>query len=318
MKTEKEHLQSTDGELDNNQSEVADSSANESSALGIRDKLFLYASSTEILLGLILVYLPIIPLIPIIPSILLGSGIATFVYRFMGGLRQNDSLAMGSIKLTGTLASLLTAATVVNTLLEQQIKEIKLSFNPAQGDVLILKKSNGELVNLEVTNESRRINYKINTDSKILLDNFNRLNPIKNSCLDGKGLCRDEWKPVLLALADGLKPNQATVCDEYARDLDQIPLQIAPPQKKEGVINNLVLVSITDDVKVPCPNSQSRGNQPMLIFISPAVAKNLGKAQLKPGQTTEGAAKIPPLRGILFDYKSTSKVTFNLAKKIDY
>jgi hypothetical protein len=235
----------------------------------------------------------------------------------MGGLRQNDSLVMGGIKLTGTLASLLVAATIVNTLLEQQVKEIQLSFKPAEGDVLVLKKSNGELVNLEVENKSHRIRYKINTDSTILADNFNRLNPVKSSCLDGKGLCRDEWKPVLLALADGLKHNQATVCEDYARDLDQIPIQISSPQKKEGVVNNLVLVSITDDVKVPCANSKSRGNKPMLIFISPDAAKNLRKTPLKPGQTMEGSAKIPPLRGILFDYKSASKVaTYNLAEAL--
>lgn len=92
MRTQEESPQAPGNELNNNHHEEADiPSSNESSDLGIRDKLFLYASSTEILLGLILVYLPIIPLIPIIPSILLGSGIATFVYRFMGGLKHNDS-----------------------------------------------------------------------------------------------------------------------------------------------------------------------------------------------------------------------------------
>lgn len=225
---------------------------------------------------------------------------------------------MGGIKLTGTLASLLIAASVVNTLLEKQVEEIQLSFKPAEGDVLVLKKSNGELVNLEVESKSHRIKYKINNDSTILSDNFKSLNPVKSSCLDGRGICRDEWKPVLLALADGLKHNQAAVCEDYARELDQIPIQISPPQEKEGVVVNPVLVSITDNVKVPCPNSQSHANRPMLIFISPDTAKNLGKAQLKPGQITKGAAKIAPLRGILFDYKSASKLTtYNLAERLN-
>jgi hypothetical protein len=292
----------------NEESHEESNEAKDNAALGIRDKLFLYASGTEILLGLILVYLPIIPLIPIIPSVLLGSGIATFVYRFMGGLKQNDSLVMGGVKLTGTLASLLIAATVVNTLLKQQVEETQLSFEPAGGDVLVLKKSNGELVNLEVEIKNRRVKYKINKDSGLLADNFNRLNPIKSSCLDGKGICRDEWKPVLFAIADGLKRNQATVCEEYARELDQIPIQIAPPQKKEGEVVNAALVSITDDVKVPCATKPLYGNKPMVIFISPDTAKNLGKTQLKPGQTAEGTAKIAPLRGILFDYKSVNRV----------
>jgi hypothetical protein len=285
MSIQQESPQSVNSKLDTDQLEAAEVTASqdvkESSALGSRDKLFLYASGTEILLGLILVYLPIIPLIPIIPSILLGSGIATFVYRFMGGLKQNDSLVMGGIKLTGTLASLLIAAVFVNALLEQQLQETQLSFDPAEGDVLVLKKSNGELVNLEVAIKNRRITHNIGKDAKVLSDNFKSLNPVKSSCLDGKGICRDEWKPVRFAIVKGLKRNQATVCEEYARELDQIPIQISPPQQKDGVLVNAALVSITDEVKVPCPNNQPRGNKPMVIFISPIAAKNLSEKSVE-------------------------------------
>jgi hypothetical protein len=283
--------------------EAEEQSSSENSALSIRDKLFLYASGTEIMLGLLLIYLPFVPLFTIVPSILIGSGIATFVYRFMGGIKQNDSLVMGGMKIGGALASLLASAIVVNTFLSEQVKETELSFEPAQRDVLVVRKSNGELVNLEVELKKLRKKYEVGNLAN-LTDTFKSLNPIKSSCLDGKGVCEDKWKDILLTVQDGLAANQASVCQEYARELDQIPIQITPRNNLET--GNIALVSITDKVKIPCQNAQSHRDRPTRIYISSNTATKLGIGNLKPGQTIGASARIAPLRGILIDLSMTS------------
>jgi hypothetical protein len=57
---------------------------------------------------------------PIVVSFLLATGVAAFVYRFLGGI-QGASFTVGALKLGGTLAALVGIALAVNPLLVDQM-----------------------------------------------------------------------------------------------------------------------------------------------------------------------------------------------------
>lgn len=56
----------------------------------------------------------------IIVSIFLGMGISSLVYRFLGGIRQDSSLTLTGIKLTGTVAVWIACALIINNELADQ------------------------------------------------------------------------------------------------------------------------------------------------------------------------------------------------------
>jgi hypothetical protein len=299
MSTQREQSKSKDGELDDNPSQAGQKqSLNTNPDVDNRDKLFLSASAIEIFLGLVLVYLPVIPLLLIIPSILIGSGIATFVYRFMGGFKEDDSLAMGGIKIGGALGSLLISAIVVNTFLEKQAKDSQITAEPPQNDVVVVKK-NGELVPvMTIKNNLRTL---IDFNSQIEDRDFGKIAQIKANCFDGRGICRDGPKTVMFSVDSSLKTYQAKVCQQYFSNLAQLPLFITPPQvaSKNNQFGQFALVSV--DSPAECRPDESQSDQRMLIYISRGAAKKLGmedKLQ-KPGQMEAGEARIASLRGIL-------------------
>ncbi|KGF73664.1 hypothetical protein DO97_12535 [Neosynechococcus sphagnicola sy1] len=230
---------------------------------GSRDKLYIYASAIELIIGISLVYIPIIPLIPIIPSILIGSGLATFVYRFMGGIKQEDSLAMGGIKIGGAIATLLGTATIISQLLDQQVSNMGVLLTAPAGvnkdDVFILRKTTGELLPLIKVGNGYRRELILGDASNFLVDkDFTNLNPVKSSCLDGNGLCKDSFKPVLFSIDPRLKLHQAAICEELYNRLQSIPMQI-----KLEDDNRISRVSITKSQ--PC---DSKPNEPMRMYIA--------------------------------------------------
>lgn len=285
--------------MDNNSSQVEQKqSSNANPAIDNRDKLFLSASAIEIILGLALVYLPSVPLLPIIPSVLIGSGIATFVYRFMGGFKEDDSLAMGGIKIGGALGSLLISAIVVNAFLEKQAKDSEILTNPPKNEVMVVRKD-GELVPImTIKNNLRTL---IDFNSQIEDRDFGKIAQIKTNCFDGKGFCRDVPKSVVFSVDSSLKTYQAKVCQQYFSNLAQLPLFITPSQSasKGNRFGQFALVSV--DSPAACSPDELQNDQRMLIYISRGAAKKLGiedKLQT-PGQTVEGEARIASLRGIL-------------------
>lgn len=68
---------------------------------------------------------------PIIIGIFLGMGISSLVYRFLGGITQDNSFAVKGIKLTGTVAVWIVCALIINNELAKQIP-----INPNQEDIL--------------------------------------------------------------------------------------------------------------------------------------------------------------------------------------
>jgi hypothetical protein len=68
--------------------------------------------------GTVVLYLYKFP--PIIIAFFLATGVAAFVYRFLGGI-TGASLAVGALKLTGTLAALVGLALLINSKLEKSM-----------------------------------------------------------------------------------------------------------------------------------------------------------------------------------------------------
>lgn len=58
---------------------------------------------------------------PIIIGIFLGMGISSLVYRFLGGITQDNSFAVKGIKLTGTVAVWIACALIINNELAKEM-----------------------------------------------------------------------------------------------------------------------------------------------------------------------------------------------------
>lgn len=57
---------------------------------------------------------------PIIVSVMFGTGIASLIYRFLGGIENSTTITLGPVKLVGALAGLIGTAWVINMKLEEQ------------------------------------------------------------------------------------------------------------------------------------------------------------------------------------------------------
>ncbi|MCR9287831.1 MAG: hypothetical protein NXI23_10635 [Bacteroidetes bacterium] len=78
---------------------------------------------------------------PIIVSILFGTGIASLVYRFLGGIQDSTSFNLGPVKIVGALAALIGTAWVIDFKLEKQVQPIEqLSIMPPINEWFGMKK----------------------------------------------------------------------------------------------------------------------------------------------------------------------------------
>ena len=70
---------------------------------------------------------------PILSSFLLATGVAAFVYRFLGGL-HGATFTIGALKLTGTIAALVGIALTVNHYLDDQLRYRPLTEDDIVGE----------------------------------------------------------------------------------------------------------------------------------------------------------------------------------------
>jgi hypothetical protein len=90
---------------------------------------------------------------PIIVSILFGTGIASLVYRFLGGIQDSTSFNLGPIKIVGALAALISTAWVIDMKLAEQVRPINtLSIVPPITEWFGMKKD-GTPVQISVNDE---------------------------------------------------------------------------------------------------------------------------------------------------------------------
>jgi hypothetical protein len=103
---------------------------------------------------------------PIIVSIFLGMGISSLVYRFLGGINQDNSITLKGIKLTGTVAVLIGCALIINTELARQLKPAK-----SESKNLILEVREGDFlsrdIEVRIENEDEFIEPVKNKDGEL-------------------------------------------------------------------------------------------------------------------------------------------------------
>ena len=119
------------------------------------NKVILVAILTGFI-GSIIIYFMKLP--PVVVAIFLATGVAALVYRFLGGA-AGASMAMGTLKLSGSIAVLLGSAWFINGELIKQSKDgidrpdrklARISFVPHRSNWIAVDKRNGEPVEVKI------------------------------------------------------------------------------------------------------------------------------------------------------------------------
>lgn len=206
-------------------------------------------------IGSILLYL--LDVKPILVSIFLGTGIASLIYRFLGGTTGN-TMQLGALKLTGTVAVLIGSSYFINKELSKQENESalnKVTTIPNEENWIALN-LDGEPINLKLQEVDQIIKKpekspwsnlplsleQVNDDKyKVLSSDDFDLGVLENSELDGAGLFSKIEKTDLYVVTPRLKP--------FAKqfDLDPIPYKLAT-LRYGGDYSRLKLIDNNDSI----------------------------------------------------------------------
>ncbi len=131
-------------------------------------------------IGSVILYFLKLP--PVVMAIFLGSGIAALVFRFLGGT-AGTTMAMGTLKLSGSIAVLLGSAYYINQQLEKQLTPIEngiqtVTFTPQKSTWMAIDKSSGSPIDLLVNETNQNIKAPQNSSLKN--------NPLKLSSVGDK------------------------------------------------------------------------------------------------------------------------------------
>ncbi|NJO67418.1 MAG: hypothetical protein HC832_08795 [Leptolyngbyaceae cyanobacterium RM1_405_57] len=158
------------------------------------DKFFFVLTTSGFICGAVFTCLLYFFPFPILPSIFFGSAISSLVYRFMGGIKPEDSIEIGTVKLSGALGSLIASIFVLNYMLEQQIPPLSVLVNPNAASVIVLN-DNGQPIELDV--EARDI--KGIKTHRIKFANLELINAFRTACWEGNGVCKGEPREATLS-----------------------------------------------------------------------------------------------------------------------
>jgi len=246
------------------------------------DKFFLVLTASGFLGGI--TFTCLLPTFPfaILPSILFGSGISSMVYRFMGGIKPDDSISIGNVaKLSGTLGSLIASIFILNTMFEKQVPPWSLSSKPDKSDVIVLRNdaepTDIDLVAKALERDLRH--FKIDKPTRNLANNF------QANCWQGKGICKAEAKEAIIKKDDSIPQGKARLCLNNGTLLG-LPLLITNSNSR----------AIRVDV-IGLEQCQDKSNQRLEVMIGQEDAKSiLGKKTVENGQ-----AAIAPLQNFPID-----------------
>lgn len=213
------------------------------------DKFFIVVTAFGFGLGTAIALLPNVVPLPIVPSIFFGTGIGALVYRFMGGFRQEDSIQTQAIKISGSLASLLSSIVLINVLLDAQLKQYlaeHLDLKIGENGSIDIENKGFKLGKLEQEDFNRVGYYSINHVS--VVDAISRLK------LAPEGYNH----PVLSKLRTDCARKQG-ICEPNKKEFSLIIYSIQPEAKLAGA------------KAIGCLNSDSFwiGNENLLIYKSP-------------------------------------------------
>ncbi len=111
-----------------------------SKGLSSEDKVIIFFAIFGFVGGIIL---SMLSLPPIIVAVFLAVGIASLVYRFLGGIQGAKLYTMG-IKLGGSLGALIGCALLINTYLQEQKKfDVNKDFTPSTNEWFAIGKNTG-------------------------------------------------------------------------------------------------------------------------------------------------------------------------------
>jgi hypothetical protein len=203
--------------------------------------------------GSILLYL--LDVQPILVSIFLGTGIASLIYRFLGGTTGN-SMQLGALKLTGTVAVLIGSSYFINQELSKQENQgipNEITFQPNSDNWVVLNLDGIPIdLNLQETNQVFKkrekspwnnlpLELQPETDNKykVLTSDKFELGVLENSEIKGAGLFSSIEKSDLFVVTPRLKP----FSEQF--DLDPIPFKLTT-QRYGGDYSRLKLVDSND------------------------------------------------------------------------
>lgn len=215
-------------------------------------------------------------------SVLFGSAISLLTYYFLGGINKDEaSVKAGlgnsaTIALGGSVAALVGTTLISNSILEKQMTDIDLSYEPRQ-ELLIVDQDGNLVKEFRMSGVFSGINKE-----KVLEIPPDLAQKIREVCNQGKGFCQRSPQPVKLEIDQNLNQGFATVCQD--NEWDRYPLIISSQQVGSQAVRVTAVAS-----KLCLGNKDSN-----LLSISGEDA-----ALLKISDNGSGFANIPPLMSIV-------------------
>ncbi|MGI0488549.1 hypothetical protein ACN4EK_24325 [Pantanalinema rosaneae CENA516] len=224
------------------------------------DKFFVTVIAFGFGLGTAIALLPNIVPLAIIPAVFYGTGIGALVYRFMGGLKSDDSVSTKTIKISGSLASLLGSIIIINVLLDSQLKtylgENTVELISEQGQFLVVKNGNFKVGKVSPATLSQIDYYNIQDASLIKgLEKLKLKNPehpilmeIRKQCAKKKGICAPLTKefPLIILISNEISPGKSIACpgasDEFWEGVVSIKIY-----KNSDKTRTLELINLNGD-----------------------------------------------------------------------
>lgn len=254
------------------------------------DRFFFILTASGLLGGTASIFLVFFFPVAALPAIFFGTGISSLVYRFMGGIKPDDSITIGNIvKLSGTLGSLIGSIYAINFLLEPQIPRWRSVATEPSNPLIVLTNTEGQwrTTNVDIKTRELKRNFTFTTIPK---PNDKILNTFKAQCWEGKGICEDEPKKVTVVVDKTLPKGQAKVCEcnQTQTDFFGYPLIIEGKSTKNLAPLRIVRV----DVLALDRECKATSSSPQPVMLSPEDAKEIL------GSKTEGiaSASIAPVR----------------------
>lgn len=248
------------------------------------DRFFFVLTASGFICGTIFTCLLSVFPFPILPSIFFGSSMSSLVYRFMGGIKPEDSIQIGTVKLSGTLASLIASIFALNHMFEQQIPPWSVLVNPTASNIIVLS-NDGQPIKLNV--EAKGIKtiriYTIESANSRLINAF------RMACWEGNGVCKDEARKAILIEDKTISKGEAKLCMNNSGFLG-LPLIVTNGDIKATRVEVRDLESCNDSAK-----------DALMVKISHEDATKL----LEGKDTGKGEVSIAPLRNLVESDKTS-------------
>jgi len=253
------------------------------------DRFFFVLTTSGFICGTVFTCLLHLVPFPILPSIFFGSSISSLVYRFMGGIKPEGSIQIGTVKLSGTLASLIASIFALNHMFEQQIPPWSVLPNPNTSNIIVLD-NDGQPIKLGIDTTGIKTFRVLTIESA----NSKVINAFRKACWEGSGVCKDEARKAILVEDKTIVQGEAKLCMNNASFLG-LPLIVTNGDIKATRVEVRDLDSCNDGAK---------GS--LVVKISHEDATKI----LEGKNTGKGEVSIAPLRNLVEPDKTLPTTIF--------